>query len=358
MNLGPCKAVLRLQCVAELSHFCRFSSMGGYDEGMRLAAYVAWKQADGHYKEALQLFKQHTGADAISRPDRFLKYWAKVVGQSLSLRDKPRSGRPRKLSQQAVNRAVQLFLAGSSHNGSQAAFTDLNEALDKCPELRAIVSNSQMHPQTLLRNMRAANPDLVKRTEDLKPILNNKLKEQRVTACHKLLQFSNAYFRRVFWLDAKTMHISPSARKVWVDRKLPSHVKSDARVPRSGRDRRTLHFYAMVNWCAGPVAMIFVTGTSGLQHAQPYTVSHSVSKYAPDVLWPAKFISPCRCESCGDKPYDCEKHWSFCRGSNSHDRNAKVIKYSHAGLSPECKRSKLCSCCQHVSLNLLSIALC
>ena len=332
--------------------------MGGYDEGMRLAAYVAWKKADGQYKQALKVFKQHPGARDISRPDRFLKYWAWRVAQRLSLRDKPRSGRPRKLSQQTVDRAIQLFLAGSPDDGSQAGFTDLNEAFDKCPELRAIVSSNQMHPQTLLRNMCAANPDMVKRREDLKPIMNNRLKEQRVTACNKLLQLSDGYFRRVFWLDAKTMHISPSARKVWVDRKLPSPVRSDARVPRSGRDRRTLHFYAMVNWCVGPVAIIFVTGTSGLQHAQPYTVSHSVSKYAPDVLWPAKFIGPCRCESCGDRPYDCEKHWSFCKGSNSHERNAKVIRYSHAGLSPECKRSRLCSCCQHVSLNLLSIALC
>ena len=74
------------------------------------------------------------------------------------------------------------------------------------------------------------------------------------------------------------MHIVLSTRKVWVDRTVSMRVKSDAWLPRSGKDRRTLHFYAMVNWCVGPVASVFVTGTSGLQQVKSYTVSHWSSK--------------------------------------------------------------------------------
>ena len=273
MHLPANKAFLRMQCPAEFPRFCRFGSMVTYDESMRLAAFVAWIQADGQYKQALQLFKKHPGAQGISRPDRFMKTWAKRMSQSKSLKDKQRSGRPCKLSRDIVNRAAQLFLAGNTQDGSKAPFTDLNEAFSKCPELRAIVSVNEMHPQTLLRNMQKVNPGLVKRKEDLKPVLNARLKGKRVTACNQLLGHSVAWFRRIFWLDAKTMHICPTARRVWVDKKHPMPVKSDSRMPRSGRDRRTLHFYAMVNWCGGPVAIIFVTGTSGLQHAHPYTVS-------------------------------------------------------------------------------------
>ena len=109
-----------------------------YDESMRLAAFVAWIQADGQYKQALQLFKKHPGAQGISRPDRFMKTWARRMSQSKSLKDKQRSGRPCKLSRDTVNRAAQLYLAGNTQDGSKAPFTDLNEAFSKCPELRAI----------------------------------------------------------------------------------------------------------------------------------------------------------------------------------------------------------------------------
>ena len=267
--------------------------MGRIDEDTRLAAVVAWRSASGHYKTAMQLFKQHPKFKSISRPDRVLKHYSLRAAQGQGLQDKQRSGRPRKLDQPTTARATQLFLAGSAQNGRQESFTGINEALSLNEELKGIVSTHNMSPRTLLRNMQSHTPSLKKRTEDLKPILNTRLKNLRLAACSKLLQFSDRYFKRIFWIDAKTMHIMPSARRVWVDSSLPMPVKSDSRMPRSGRDRRTLHFYSMVTWSTGPVAIMFVTGTSGLQHAQPYMVRQLVLKYAPEVLWPLKLIGAC-----------------------------------------------------------------
>ena len=258
--------------------------MGKIDEEMRLAAVVAWRSAFGQYKLAMQLFKQHPKFKSISRPDRVLKRYGQRADQGHGLQDKPRPGRPRKLDQPTVARATQLFLAGSDQNGRQESYTGVNEAISMNTELRALVNTHNIAPRTLLRNMQSSHPTLVKRKEDLKPIMNTRLKGLRVSACSKLLQHSDRYFRRIFWIDAKTMHIAPGARKVWVDSKFPMKVKSDSRMPRSGRDRRTLHFYSMVNWCTGPVAMLYVTGTSGLQHAQPFMVSQLGLKYAPAVL--------------------------------------------------------------------------
>lgn len=261
--------------------FAKFAGLAAWWAMMRACGWRhirAWIQAGCDYKKALQLFRMLPCSQGISRPDRFLKEWAWRISKACSLHDKQRSGRPRKLDKDTVDRAVQLFLAGSTQDGNQTGFSDLKEALSSSPELQSIVSTHDMQPQTLLLNMQEANPNLVKRREDLKPMLTNRLKQQRVTACNKLLQYSDAWFRRVFWLDAKTMHIAPTARQVWVDSSVPMPVKKDTRMPRSGRDRRTLHFYSMVNWCVGPVAIMFVTGTSGLQHAQPYVVSQLASK--------------------------------------------------------------------------------
>lgn len=248
--------------------------MGGTDEGMRLAAHEAWVQARGDSKAALPIFRQHPSAQSCKRPGRFLQRWGKGFSIRKSLRDQKRSGRPRKLTSDTVSRAVKLFTQGDPQDQDRSPFSSINEAIERTSELRDIVSTHAMSPRTLLRNMQAAQPDLVKRTEDLKPPMTSRLKQLRMDACDKLLQHSDQYFRRIFWLDAKTMHIVPKARKVWVESGAPLPVRTDSRLPRSGRDRRTLHFYAMVNWCVGPVAIRFVTGTSGLQHARPYTVSH------------------------------------------------------------------------------------
>lgn len=252
--------------------------MGGKDANLRLIAFQAWSQAGGDYKTALKLFKQHPSSSKCKRPDRFIMRWGRGFTERRSFIDKQRPGRPRRLSKATVDRAAGLFMAGFTQDGSQQHFSSLNEALDISAELRSIVSSHYIAPRTLLRHMQKSHRNLVQQSEDLKPILSTRLKQLRIAACEKLLKNSDEWFYRLFWLDAKTMHIVPSTRKVWVDRTVPMRVKSDARLPRSGKDRRTLHFYAMVNWCVGPVAIVFVTGTSGLQQAKSYTVSHWSSK--------------------------------------------------------------------------------
>lgn len=253
---------------------------------MRLAAFQAWTQANANYKKAMEMFQQHPGFKSITRPDRFLRRWGAGFAQRKSFSDKKRPGRRRILSAELVRKAVSIFTAGDLQHDPPQPFTGIREALELSAELRAIASPHNMNPRTLLRNMQAAQPSLVKRMEDLKPILDQRLKTKRLVACDNLLKFSDQWFRRVFWLDAKTMHIEPKARKVWVDSKAPMPIRSDARKPRSGKDRRTLHFYAMVNWCVGPVALIYVTGTSEMEREKEYMVSHSFLKKAPVSRWP------------------------------------------------------------------------
>lgn len=245
---------------------------------MRLAAHEAWVEAKGDHQTALQLFKKHPGSSEIKRPGRFMQRWGNSFVIRKSLGDKQRCGRPRKLDSETVSRAAQCFKQGFTQDGNSQPFTSMNEAIELSAELRGIMTAHHLSPRTLLRNIQKSQPLLRKRTEDLKPPMNSRLKQLRMAACERLLEHGDRYFRRVFWIDAKTMHIVPSARKVWVESTAALPVRTDSRLPRSGRDRRTLHFYAMVNWCVGSVALRFVTGTSGLQHEHPYMVSHWPSK--------------------------------------------------------------------------------
>lgn len=246
-----------------------------------MAALQAWSQAKEKRTAALKHFRLHPCYTSCKRPGRFLLRWGRDFPSRNSLSDKKRSGRPRKLTAATVKRAAEVFIAGYTRDGIQQSFCGINEAIELSPELKSIVTSHNMHPRTLLRNMQAATPTLVKRNEDLKPILSTIQKQQRVNACINLLRFKDPYFWRIFWIDAKTMHISPGRARVWVDSSAPMRVKTDSRMPRSGRDRRTLHFYAMVNWCVGPVAIRFVTGTSGLERTKTYKVGQHPSKYIP-----------------------------------------------------------------------------
>lgn len=248
------------------------------DLEMRSAALQAWNQSGGLHQEALKLFKQHPRAHTISRCGRFVRRWGQGFAQRQSFSNKKPTGRRRKLDNETLDRAVGIFVAGNQQQDQPQPFSGINEALELSTDLNEIVTAHDMHPRTLLRNMQKALPSLKKCKEDLRPVLTERLKQQRLDACKQLLGYSDQYFRRIFFLDAKTMHIVPEAREVWVDTSQPMPIRTDSRKPRSGKDRRTLHFYAMVNWCVGPVALIYVTGTSGLKPAKTYTVCHSGSK--------------------------------------------------------------------------------
>ena len=141
------------------------------------------------------------------------------------------------------------------------------------PELRAIVSTDGAGSRTLLQTMQSSKPTLAKRTEDWKPTPDMRLKGLRMLTCSKLLEYSDTFFGCIFWMDANTMRFEPVASRVWVDSKFSMKAKSGPRMPCGKRDCRILHQHSMTTWCRGPVAMLYVTGNSGLQHAQPFTVS-------------------------------------------------------------------------------------
>ncbi len=232
--------------------------MGGKDEEMRGAAHEAWIEAKGGLKAARHVLKKHARSSTCKRPGRFLQRWGKEYKKFIfrkGFKDRKRTGRPRKLRPETANRAAEAFMKGSVQNGKVQPYVSINEGLDMNPDLKDIISTHTMSPRTLLRTMQQVQPKLKKRTEDTKPVMNSRLKQLHMRARQQLLQFSDQYFRRIFWIDAKTMHILPTARKVWMEAGAPISVRSDARLPRSGRDRRTLHFYAAVNWCVGLVAI-------------------------------------------------------------------------------------------------------
>lgn len=115
----------------------------------------------------------------------------------------------------------------------------------------------------------ATVPTLKRVKIQVKVWLKPEIKSQRVAAAAKLLDLPPAWFESVVWLDCKTMYINPSSYYAWVDTATMSPhdlVKEDKRCRARGKELVKLKFYIAVNAKCGPVALVWVTGTSGLAY--------------------------------------------------------------------------------------------
>lgn len=66
------------------------------------------------------------------------------------------------------------------------------------------------------------------------------------------------------WVDAKKFWVSPKRLRVWGSKKQGPIIASHPSVFMSGK-QVCLHYYAVVNAELGPVAIKYVTGTTGFR---------------------------------------------------------------------------------------------
>lgn len=238
-------------------------------EQLRHAAHDAWIEANKDRRRAIQLLRQHPEGAALARPGRFIMKWGAGFQQRRTYADAPRSGRPRLVQPADVKRAAEILVAGYDFNGIQRGYGSFQHALEESEELKQILQRSGVKSAHLLRCIKCVHPEIVFRVQPVKPAFNLKQKKARVRDSKRLMKRSDRWRQEMFWVDAKKMHIKATPRLAWLDK-----TQLTATVPDSRTDGRvTLHFYAMVNAKGGPVALKYVTGTTGLQSDAQYLVS-------------------------------------------------------------------------------------
>lgn len=154
----------------------------------------------------------------------------------------------------------------------QRGFPSMAFACEESQELRDILARSNISSSHLLVRIKKAAPEMVHRLQHVKAAFNKKQKQDRRKACREHLRKSDRWRKQVFWVDAKKMYIQASSMKAWVDNSEPIATVPDLRT----EGRKVLHFYAMVNACGGPVALMYVTGTSDHVTEQKYQVQSTL----------------------------------------------------------------------------------
>lgn len=117
----------------------------------------------------------------------------------------------------------------------------------------------------LLQCMKKFDPTLTQKQAKARPALSEAQKADRKEKAAILIAKDDNYFKRVFWIDAKTIYMTPMrGRYAWNNCNHQHRVIEDERFKPS-RKVVKLNYYACVNYLKGPVAIIFVTGTTGLK---------------------------------------------------------------------------------------------
>lgn len=247
------------------------TSMPKYKLEVRTAAALAYYEAKGNLQEAIKMFEGQHPIEAASmpRPDLNIKRWAVQLKKTLSLHDKPRSGRPRKVPKARLLECITAMKRARRMGGVMRQYESMKEAMQYEPVLRDTCTQYGVKPQQLLKAMHKQDPKLARAPEKLRRFLDQKHRRARVRAAKALLRQPQYYYKQVFWLDAKHLYIVPPTGMVYCDaEEMGSIFVEDPNQKPS--HPLCLNYYALVNWFAGAVDLVYVSGTS--KKKVPYQV--------------------------------------------------------------------------------------
>lgn len=254
---------------------------------LRSMAADAYLEANRIPKQAAAILKAKLGGRmGLSRPAAFCQKWGERRLQTHTVDDAPRSGRPKQLSEQHVDAVITALSYGylrlDSTGPTRVPFSSWSFFTNYDPTAISVLSATKVTPRHLLRACLATMPTLKRKKIQLRVWLRPATKAERVADCQNLLGKTDRWFQSVIWVDAKTLYINPTTAYAWVNTAdMAGHTleREDRRVRPKPSQAVKLKFYIAVNALMGAVALVWVTGTSGLTAARlpipylPYMVS-------------------------------------------------------------------------------------
>lgn len=243
-------------------------------KALRNLAADCYVRANRNASEAAELLKAElNGKHTVPRPERFCRRWGERRLTTGGVEDAARYGRPKKLTKEWVDRCITALSHGcekvAATGTKRVPYRTWAQFCQNCPVAIECLEETGVTPAHLLRTCLATLPSLKRVKIQIKVWLKPEIKEQRVAAAARLLELPPAWFERVVWLDCKTMYINPTNFYAWVDTATMSPndlVKADKRCRARGKELVKLKFYIAVNALCGPVALVWVTGTTGLAY--------------------------------------------------------------------------------------------
>lgn len=238
------------------------------DVGLVKAAQQAYAESNGDIRLARHIFEQKKPTHRISNVCDFINRWGKLEVDSpdtINVHDKPRAGRPRKLTEAEARQVASELKRGGRGKDRKTGYPSIKAATETNKRIKDIKNRTQASNRTLVRAAKRADPNLgVKHRVRLRPVLSNVNKVKRRKAGRKLIRKSLTYRKRIFYIDSKKFYIQPKARKTWGPKDGKERIIVDSRKSKSWRDVKCLNYFVVVNWFTGAVYLQYVTGTQGL----------------------------------------------------------------------------------------------
>lgn len=231
-------------------------------------------------REACDIFRETRewgkGKKALSK---FIARWAHRDGSSFG--DLARAHTPARMTDEECQACVEELRVGYTLGNKTFLYLSLTHAAKKgdlCPHMaecrRRYAANSDLG---MWRRLRAYDPNLYHGIPKSLPPMKPATLQQRVDACSFLLGQDPEYFRRVFWIDEKSIIMTPAPRSAIGHSLYPhdfymackpitvynKHLKRNEQVKVS--------FYAMVNYHAGVCGFRLCQATTGQE--KKYKVS-------------------------------------------------------------------------------------
>jgi len=275
-------------------------------EAMRLHAAICWKDERPHHNAAIAAFETVFPHHSKKKTAliKYMKTNYNKFCKLLSVRDKPRTGRPRLLPIAVAKECAQLVMDGyTGHGGRRLWWTSVAAAIKDNDRLREVMEIHKVTKGQLLRAMRAAQPDLCRRNLYVKRTLPAATISNRLNTAAAMLDLDENVLKRTFWIDAAGIDIIPNAtHKVWASRNEKDMIVIDPLMSLPKSKRMTLKYYAQVNYFQGACGLEYITGTTGVPPA--YKVCSSMPAFGCVLRMPG--FSTC--------PYPDECSMNTCPG--------------------------------------------
>lgn len=224
-----------------------------WSDDARSAAAVRW------------LDKLHP-ENKISHKARFIRQWYTAMAAGGDVTDAHRSGRNERMSDIECDFVIRrIRMMDKDEQGKKRPYTSIGHACQKDPVIAEIRDEHGYSDEGFLKRLQKRCPALVHRKVTVKPMLTDKQRAARVAACKFYLKQPFYYFKRIFWIDCKTLYCRPKAGYALIhEDDIEFLTAKDKRMNCKIADSPVLKFYAMVNWFGGVVAVWFCQGTTGV----------------------------------------------------------------------------------------------
>lgn len=252
----------------------------------KVAAVAAYYWAHGSLPVAAVLLLLLTSGAFNGNPYSFIPYWVREFEGRGSVLPKPPAGRRSRLDEELAHECCDLIESGyRNEKGEQRYFRSMRHALLLCPRLKQIFGDTHLTQQQMLRRIKAACPELTRRTLRFVRFLakgtKKKRKEYAAQMLQRVAQTANGpdptalrrYLARFMWIASKVVYVVPRGCLVYAPPNADLYIE-DHRLPCSKSQIKKINYYVVVNALLGPVHFKVVTGTTHITQIDPAYPTH------------------------------------------------------------------------------------